>query len=126
MMVYRIKRSLIGALLLGAMIFPWQGLAQKAVKTEPLPSRLLTDLKSPEPEKRRAAADELGALRNREAVPLLIAALADKEAVVREATAFALGQITDPRAVAPLTKALIDKDAEVRASIAFALGMIGE
>jgi TonB family protein len=113
-------------LIFWAMISPWQNFAQKAVKPEPLPSRLLTNLKSAEPEKRRAAAIEIGALRNREAVPLLIAALADKEATVREAAAFALGQITDPRAVAPLTKALVDKDAEVRASIVFALGMIGE
>jgi TonB family protein len=109
-----------------AMIFPWQNFAQKAVKAEPLPARLLTDLKAAEPDKRRAAADELGMLRNREAVPPLVAALADKEATVREAAAFALGQITDPRAVAPLTKVLADKEAEVRASVAFALGMIGE
>jgi TonB family protein len=120
------KRALIGALMLGAMIFPATAQAQKPVPSEPLPSRLLTNLKSAEAEKRRAAADEIGALRNREAVPLLIAALADKEATVREAAAFALGQITDPRAVAPLTRALVDKDAEVRATIAFALGMIGE
>jgi TonB family protein len=103
-----------------------QAIAQTPVKPAPIPARLLGDLKSLEPEKRRAAADELGEMRNREAVPLLITALTDKEAVVREAAAFALGQTTDPRAVAPLTRALIDKDADARASMAFALGMIGE
>ncbi|MBI3651177.1 MAG: TonB family protein [Acidobacteria bacterium] len=112
--------------MLGALILASPTVAQKAVKPEPIPPRLLTDLKSLETEKRRAAADQLGAIRNRDAVPHLIAALTDKEAAVREACAFALGQITDRRAVAPLTKALADKDTEVRAAIAFALGMIGD
>jgi TonB family protein len=100
--------------------------AQTTVKPVPIAPQTLTDLKSADIEKRRAAADELGYLRNREAVPLLISALADKDASVREAAAFALGQITDPRAVVPLTKALVDKDADVRTSITFALGMIGD
>lgn len=103
-----------------------QVLAQTIVKSPPIPPRLLTDLKSAAPEKRRAAADELGGLRSRDAVTPLIAALADKAAIVREAAAFALGQTTDSRAVAALTKALADKDVTVRASIVFALGMIGD
>jgi TonB family protein len=116
--------GLVIALMICMTCLPLQ--AQTPVKAAPIPARLLADLKSLEPEKRRAAADELGEMRNREAVPLLIAALADKEASVREAAAFALGQTTDGRAVAPLTRALLDKDAEVRASMAFALGMIGD
>lgn len=103
-----------------------QAFAQTPAKDAPIPPRLVADLKSVEPEKRRAAADELGEMRNREAVPLLITALADKDASVREAAAFALGQTTDARAVTPLTRGLIDKDTDVRASIAFALGMIGD
>lgn len=114
------------ALILCAFGLSSQAVAQTIVKPAPIPPRLLTDLKSPAPEKRRAAADELGGLRSRDAVMPLIAALTDKDAKVREAAAFALGQTTDARAVAPLTKALTDKDATVRASIVFALGMIGD
>ena len=85
---------------------------------------LLADLKSVEAVNRHDAASELGALRNKDAVPFLIPLLTDKEVTVREAAAFALGQITDSRATAALTKMLADKDAEVRASTVFALGMI--
>lgn len=122
--VVRGLEGLFIALMICASCLPLQ--AQTPMKAAPIPARLLADLKSLEPEKRRLAADELGEMRHREAVPLLITALADKEASVREAAAFALGQITDGRAVAPLTRALIDKDAEARASMAFALGMIGD
>jgi TonB family protein len=114
------------AWILCALCLSSPALAQTIVKTAPIPPHLLTDLKSAAPEKRRAAAEELGGMRNRDAVLPLIAALADKNAMVREAAAFALGQTTDGRAVAPLTKALADKDVTVRASIVFALGMIGE
>lgn len=103
-----------------------QSVAQKAVQAEPVPPRLLADLKSTDGAKRRDAANELGALRARDAVPALVNLLQDKDVPVREAAAFALGQITDPRAVAALTKATADKDSEVRASVAFALGMIGD
>lgn len=119
------RRFLI-ALILGSLCLFSQALAQVTVKPAPIPPQLLADLKSAEPEKRRAAADELGGMRNRNAVLPLMAALTDKDARVREASAFALGQTTDSRAVASLTKALADKDATVRASIVFALGMIGE
>jgi TonB family protein len=114
------------ALMLCAVCLFSQALAQVTVKPAPIPPHLFADLKSREPEKRRAAADELGGMRNPNAVLPLIAALTDKDARVREAVAFALGQTTDSRAVASLTKALSDKDATVRASIVFALGMIGE
>jgi TonB family protein len=126
MKLYPMNKSTFVGAILWMMVCAWLAIGQTPVKPAPVPARLLGELKSPEPDKRRLAADELGETRNREAVPMLIAALADKEASVREAAAFALGQITDPRAVAPLTRALIDKDADVRASMAFALGMIGD
>jgi TonB family protein len=119
------NRYFLALLLCTVCLLP-QALAQVMVKPAPIPPHLLVDLKSREPEKRRAAADELGGMRNPNAVLPLIAALADKDARVREAAAFALGQTTDSRAVNSLTKALTDKDATVRASIVFALGMIGE
>ncbi|MEW6126264.1 MAG: TonB family protein [Acidobacteriota bacterium] len=118
--------TVIIALALCLINFSTQTLAQKSVSASPAPSRLLADLKSSDPFKRREAANDLGALRAREAVPQLNAALFDKDETVREAVAFALGQITDPRAVPALTKALADKDSEVRAAAVFALGMIGE
>jgi TonB family protein len=100
--------------------------AQRAVKSSPIPPRVLSDLKSPDVAKRREAANELCYLRAKEAVQPLSLALLDRDETVREAAAFALGQITDPRAVPALTKALADKDSEVRAAAVFSLGMIGE
>jgi TonB family protein len=90
------------------------------------PSHLLSELRSKDSDKRRDAANQLGALRARNAVRALVEALSDKESKVREASAFALGQITDPAATALLIPLLADKDPAVRASTAFALGMIGE
>jgi TonB family protein len=113
-------------LVLGALVFTAPTLAQKAVKSAPIPSRLLSDLKSLDVAKRRDAANELCYLRAKEAVQPLSLALLDKDETVREAAAFALGQITDPRAVPALTKVLADKDSEVRAAAVFSLGMIGE
>lgn len=111
--------------LLALALLPSSLLAQKSVPTEPAPPRLLADLKSADVARRRDAANELGALRAREALPQLLALLQDKEAAVREAAGFALGQIADARAVAALSKATTDRDSEVRATAAFALGMIG-
>ncbi len=85
---------------------------------------LLADLKSLEVVRRRDAANELGSVRSKDAVPYLTPLLTDKEPTVREAAAFALGQITDSRATAALSKTLADKDTEVRAAAVFALGMI--
>ncbi len=100
--------------------------AQESAKPQATPPRLLSDLKSKKAETRRAAANQLGAIRARDSVRPLIAALADADIGVREAAAFALGQIADPTASLPLTRALADKNTEVRATAAFALGMIGE
>jgi TonB family protein len=100
--------------------------AQVVVKPEPAPERVLAGLKHPTASTRRETADQLGALRARDAVRPLIEALRDKDAGVREAAAFALGQIASPAAVDGLTRLLADKDAETRAAAVFALGMIGE
>jgi TonB family protein len=102
------------------------GAAQVPVKPAPTPPAILSDLKNTNPSTRREAANQLGALRARDAVRALIATLPDKDATVREAAAFALGQIAAPAATDPLLRALSDKDAEARASAAFALGMIGD
>jgi TonB family protein len=87
---------------------------------------LLKDLRSNFASTRRAAANQLGAMRARNAVRGLAELLTDHDASVREATAFALGQITDRGVGALLVPLLADKDAEVRSTAAFALGMLGD
>ncbi|HKY04552.1 MAG TPA: TonB family protein [Blastocatellia bacterium] len=121
------KRSLalyVLAVVVGAQaaIIP----AQVQERPAPAPARLLADLKSADAVVRRAALNQLGAIRARDAVRVIIGALSDKDAGVREAAAFALGQITDPSAATALVRAVEDPDAEVRASAAFALGMLGD
>lgn len=101
------------------------GAAQVSVRPAPTPPAILSDLKSKYASTRREAANQLGALRARDAVRALIETLSDKEATVREAAAFALGQIASPAATDPLLRTLSDKDTETRSSAAFALGMIG-
>src|ERR671938_4379 len=100
--------------------------AQVVVKPDVAPESILAGLRNANASTRRESADQLGALRARNAVRPLIAALKDKDATVREAAAFALGQIADPAAVDALTRLLTDKDAATRAAAVFALGMIGE
>lgn len=100
--------------------------AQLFGKPAQSPARLLADMKNPSAVVRREAANQLGAIRARDASRILGEALLDKDAGVREAAAFALGQIADRTATEKLARALADKDAEVRATAAFALGMIGD
>lgn len=100
--------------------------AQTSARPEPAPSWLLSDLRSKSAEKRRDAANQLGALRSRGALRVLAEALSDRESSVREAAAFALGQISDPAATKLLIPLLADPEPEVRAASAFALGMIGD
>jgi TonB family protein len=101
-------------------------LGQVPVKSAQSSARLIADLKNPSALARREAANQLGAIRARDALRALIEALSDKDATVREAAAFALGQISDRTVTEKLARALTDKDAEVRATTAFALGMIGD
>jgi TonB family protein len=125
--ITNIKLSIV-ALLLSSMMMPVLTSAnslQISVRPAPAPPTILSDLKNANASTRREAANQLGALRARDAVRALIATLADKNPTVREAAAFALGQIANPAATDPLLRTLSDKDAETRASAAFALGMIG-
>jgi HEAT repeat protein len=73
---------------------------------------------------RRNAAWALGALRNRNAVPLLARTLRDTEAPVRRSGAWALGALDGSEAVPALVDALKDSDAGVREQVAWALGAI--
>lgn len=69
-------------------------------------SLFLELLKSPSPRVRDRAANALGKLGDRRAVPALIEAPGDEDAGVREHVATALGLPGDKRAVQPLTDAL--------------------
>jgi HEAT repeat protein len=75
---------------------------------------------------RKNAAWALGALGNRNAVPLLTRALRDTEAPVRRRGAWALGALDSSEAVPALIEALKDTDAGVREQVAWALGAIGD
>jgi TonB family protein len=127
MIIARNKKRLV------ALLTIWVALAsllaaatQVPVKPVTAPPKLIADLKSKDAATRRAAANQLGAIRARDSVRPLIGALADADISVREAAAFALGQIANPQATAALTRTLSDRNAETRASAAFALGMIGD
>ena len=75
---------------------------------------------------RKNAAWALGALGNRNAVPLLTRTLHDTEAPVRRRGAWALGALDSAEAVTALVEALKDTDAGVREQVAWALGAIGD
>jgi HEAT repeat protein len=95
---------------------------------------LIKALKSTDPKKRSAAADDLGDLgavsasETRDAVkPLIEVAKKDRDANVRKAAVTALGKIDpDPKQAVPaLTAALKDKTAAVRLAAANALARMG-
>ncbi|HKP14310.1 MAG TPA: HEAT repeat domain-containing protein, partial [Blastocatellia bacterium] len=124
-MVIRIHpQFLTAALAIALCVAP--ALQASAAQAGPPAERVTAALKDAAPSTRREAANQLGALRARNAVRPLIEALKDKEAGVREAAAFALGQIASPSAVDALARLLADKDADARAAAVFALGMIGD
>jgi HEAT repeat protein len=75
---------------------------------------------------RTNAAWALGALGNRNAIPLLTRTLHDTESPVRRRGAWALGALDGSEAVPALIEALKDSDAGVREQVAWALGAIGD
>ncbi|GAB4538534.1 MAG: hypothetical protein Kow0063_26440 [Anaerolineae bacterium] len=83
---------------------------------------LLQALASPEALVRQSAAEALGRLRYRAAVPQLISLLTDESPWVRHAAVRALGLIGDTQAVTPLVQCLKDSSPWVRRSAAYALG----
>jgi len=92
-----------------------------------LPARVewdVRELKNPHPAMRAAAAQGLGKIGDRAAVPFLLDALKDEHWLVRRDVATALGRIGDPRAVPALEDALGDEEALVRSAAAEALHII--
>lgn len=80
-------------------------------------------------EERREAARELGRLKDKRAVPVLLQIIGkERFDVILEIAIDALGEIGDKRAVAPLKKLLTDPslDAYVRDAVAGALKKLGE
>ncbi len=94
-----------------------------ALSDEPADSQI-QDLHSEFPAVRRQAAETLGRLGDRTAVPRLVETLGDPEPSVRREVAKALGQLKDRRAVPGLIDALGDSDMNVRFFAAYALGEI--
>jgi hypothetical protein len=76
-------------------------------------SRLIRQLKDPNPEVRGNAAIALGLSKDPRAVEPLIVALKDRDAQVRLQAAHALGEVKDPRAVSALLAVLRDRDTEI-------------
>jgi len=79
-----------------------------------------------DPEMRQYLALVLGRTRDREAVPLLTAALQDPDDKTRIYALWALGSLGDPAAREALESALADPDPGIRKTAAFALGEAGD
>ena len=89
--------------------------------TSPSLEQLNTDLKSPDPKVRRKAAEEMGKLRDREALSPLLSAAQDPDAKVREEVVKSLGVLRDQKAITMLLTTLKDPSASVREESLFAL-----
>lgn len=83
-------------------------------------------LSAERPELRMAAANALGRLDERRAVPPLLDLLSDPDHRVRARVARACGTLADARAVDPLASLLADDSVEVRREAASALAAIGD
>ncbi len=86
---------------------------------------LLRALRDPDAGVRAAAAEAVGRVRLREAVPQLLDWLDNPEADVRAAAARALGQIGDARTVPNIVRVLGDSNPDVRRAAVSALASIG-
>jgi HEAT repeat protein len=98
--------------------------SQDTAGTSQRVAALISALRDSDAEVRRAAANSLGQLEDKRAVPGLLAALRDEDAEVRQQSAWALGQLEDKRAVEGLAAALRDANTEVRRKSAWALGQL--
>lgn len=86
-----------------------------------------TELRHWNPERRRAAAVELGKIANERAIPALLDALYNESSETRRVVAWALGQIGAP-AIHALVEALFhfDFDPNLRVAVIDSLGSIGD
>ena len=72
------------------------------------------------------ALPTLRAQAEREALPVVTAALSDPDSEVRSAAALALGKMGFPRSLVDLTRATRDTSRDVREAAVLALGMVGD
>ncbi len=91
-----------------------------------VPAVLLALLHDDSEHARYAAAEALGKLGDRAAVPALIQALQDESAYVKSYAASALGALGDPAAVPALTQMLQHQSIAISYAAANALGKIGD
>lgn len=98
--------------------------SQDTAGTSQRVTALIAALRDSDAEVRRAAANSLGQLEDKRAVPGLMTALRDDDAEVRQQAAWALGQLEDKRAVEGLVAALKDANTDVRRKSAWALGQL--
>jgi len=104
--------------------FRRSGEAQDTARQSQRVAALVAALRDSDVEVRRAAANSLGQIEDKRAVPGLITALHDADAEVRQQAAWALAQLEDKRATEPLIAALKDSNTEVRRKSAWALGQL--
>lgn len=109
------------ALFLTAIFFSYS-----SAQSEPY-QKALSELKNKDPQIRRAAAEELGRLRNPEAKEALLKLLSDPEANVRAAAVNSLGILRIQSVSAEIAKLLeTDQNPSVRQASAIALGYISD
>ena len=102
-------------------------LSGRALRSDEVFQRLLTQLRSGDAAKRTCAATDLGYLRRstRELIPPLVEALRnDRSKWVRRAAAKSLGRIGSREVISPLRQALGDRDRWVAHSAAKALARL--
>ena len=92
---------------------------------EPVLQYLEAELKAPGAERRARAALVLGEIGSPDALPLLLGALADREAIVRTRAAAAIGKMGKGETAEEIALLLDDADDGVRAGAARALGGLG-
>lgn len=99
-------------------------MAKKKEEKKDKVEELIAQLKDKDKEVRYTAAEALGKIGDKRAVPALIEALKDKDENVRWKSAYALGDLGDKKAVPPLIETLKNKGEEwlVRDAAAGVLG----
>jgi len=90
------------------------GIPEVVVARQKTAESLLFDLKSPQPERRRDAARELGNRKLQQATPDLVAAAADTDSGVRKEVVEALDKMLDPRALPAFVTLSADPDKDIR------------
>lgn len=105
----------------GAALAAWQRL-----DVGPLPIQALDLRSDPAPAVRIRALEAIVARRPKEALDLLLAALADQDMAVREAAALGLGNLGDKSAATRLKPLLTDTSERLRAAALTALARLGE